>query len=91
MRILEGNVNDELKELDGEANGAVISGDAQKAFRDIKAKHEVRLALYDIRCSKTYLWKLELGQLRQKMLEAEQKHAQVVNDVSINVMLTFLY
>ncbi|KAF8530397.1 hypothetical protein BU17DRAFT_36275 [Hysterangium stoloniferum] len=68
IRILEGNVNEELKALDGEASNAGLSGDAQKALRDIKAKHE-----------------LELGQLRQKLLEAEQKHAQVVNDLNKEV------
>lgn len=39
--MLESNVNDELKELEGNAAGADSAGDFQKALREAKAKHEV--------------------------------------------------
>lgn len=39
MRILENNVNDELKQLD-EGSSETISEDTQKALREAKTKHE---------------------------------------------------
>lgn len=41
LRMLESNVDDELKQLDGEVASAESSGDVQKALREAKAKHEV--------------------------------------------------
>ena len=41
MRTLESNVDDELKQLDGETTGADTSGDVQRALREAKAKYEV--------------------------------------------------
>ncbi|KAF8591027.1 hypothetical protein K439DRAFT_1657108 [Ramaria rubella] len=68
MRMLESNVDEELRQLEGDAPGSEVSGDVQKALREAKAKHE-----------------LELGQLRQKSLEAEQKHAQSIRDLNKEV------
>lgn len=39
MRILENNVNDELKQLD-EGSSETISEDTHKALREAKTKHE---------------------------------------------------
>ena len=39
--MLESNVNDELKQLDGELTGGDSSGDVQRALREAKAKYEV--------------------------------------------------
>lgn len=49
--MLESNVNDELKLLDGEATGAEPSEDVQKALREAKAKYEVAI-LHTESCDK---------------------------------------
>lgn len=54
LRMLESNVDDELKQLDGEVASAESSGDVQKALREAKAKHEVCIFLQSLEEHMTY-------------------------------------